>query len=170
MPQRRELAPHLAAQPRREERAVRREPRSRVRDETTKPTAQRSTVEQAEDEGAVEQDTSDSWHAGSREEEHDTRRKDTRGSKYAFKERGSIASRISDKIAIPSHSRVKTNVFQATKKREKKYPGTAKKVTRNIFIPSLVSVGNLARLLDVRLGLHRSQLSAEVSCSRSKLE
>ena len=90
----------------------------------------------------------------------DTQTRYTRGrksSRTAFKERGSIIAHIRDDVTIPSGSRTKVNApSNRRKEREKRYLGAPKKVDRNIFIPSIVSVGNLARLLNVRLGIRSS--------------
>lgn len=79
----------------------------------------------------------------------------TRNAKYArktFKERGSIASRIAEGVTIPRHSRVKVTQVQKSKERERKVKRNVRKVNLDVFIPSVVSVGNLARLLDIRIG------------------
>lgn len=88
------------------------------------------------------------------EDAFDTRAKDIYSGKTAkgdFKERGSIISKIADGMTIPGHSRVKLS-HSARPKREKKYLGAPQKVSQDLFIPTLVSVGNLARLLNVRIG------------------
>lgn len=75
--------------------------------------------------------------------------------RQVFKERGSIISRISQQSSapmIPSHSRVKTNQMQTHKGREKSFQPRVKLANLNIYIPSVLSVGNFAKLLKIRLG------------------
>ena len=76
-----------------------------------------------------------------------------RPSRETFKARGSLISRIGDDVAIPSHSKAPTlrSRVDAAKAR-KKLAFLEKKVAVDVFIPSTVSVGTLARLLNVRLG------------------
>ncbi len=70
--------------------------------------------------------------------------------KGLFKERGSIANRMSEDVAIPKYSRVKADPrkMKEVKPQRRKYV----QATRDVYIPSAVSVGNLAKLLNVRLG------------------
>lgn len=99
---------------------------------------------------AATEDTEDS-HADTNGK-HNTR--NPKMARQMFKERGSIASRLSQLGSvpmIPSHSRVKPSQIHKPKEREKK-PRAAKKVSLDIFIPSVVSVGNFAKLLNIRLG------------------
>ncbi len=82
----------------------------------------------------------------------------SKGARSTFKERGSILSRMDEDVAIPSHSRVRTSPNVAKGKEKRKVRKREDKVANlDIFIPSVISVGNLARLLKVRLG--------EVYCS-----
>lgn len=75
--------------------------------------------------------------------------------KGAFKTRGSIASQLeAEQVVIPSHRRVndskaRINAIAKEKKRKSK---AIKKINLDVFIPSTVSVGQLARLLNVRMG------------------
>jgi hypothetical protein len=81
---------------------------------------------------------------------------DPRGSRQrrgSFKARGSLASLVREDMAIPGHSksstlRPKTNPSKSWKKKAH----IEKKVKIDVYIPSTVSVGTLARLLNVRLG------------------
>ncbi|KAI0797631.1 hypothetical protein C8Q75DRAFT_708753 [Abortiporus biennis] len=66
------------------------------------------------------------------------------------KERGSLASHIRD-IELPSHSRVRNAATYKGKDREKKFKSTKKKINVDVFIPSVISVNNFARLLNVTL-------------------
>ncbi|OSD08681.1 initiation factor 2 [Trametes coccinea BRFM310] len=69
-----------------------------------------------------------------------------------YKERGSLLSRLKDEAVIPKHSRV-SNVRSEVKEKEekKKAPKAIKKVNADVFIPSIITVGNLAKLLNVKL-------------------
>lgn len=71
-----------------------------------------------------------------------------------FKERGSLMSRLSHDVDVSSHSRSsRTPSAQVTtKEKSVKSPKAAKQVNVDVFIPTVVSVGNLARLLNVKLG------------------
>ena len=79
--------------------------------------------------------------------------RDYRQRRVGYKERGSLVTRIDENIAISSHSRTSTHhpQFKATKLRKKKTL-QEKKIAVDVYIPSTVSVGMLARLLNVRLG------------------
>jgi hypothetical protein len=79
--------------------------------------------------------------------------RDYRQRRVGYKERGSLVTRIDENIAISSHPRTSTHhpQFKATKLRKKKVL-QEKKIAVDVYIPSTVSVGMLARLLNVRLG------------------
>lgn len=74
--------------------------------------------------------------------------------KDSYKARGSLLSgknsfrRESDEGEIDA-----TTSKEKLKLKRKNKPVNLKKVTADVFIPSLISVGNLARLLNVRLGM-----------------
>lgn len=74
--------------------------------------------------------------------------------KRTYKERGSLISRHSEEVAIPKYSRA-SNARTNTKEKEKvqKAPKAVKPANVDVFIPSVVSVGNLAKLLNVTLGM-----------------
>lgn len=62
-------------------------------------------------------------------------------------------SRLKDEVVIPSHSRVTSSRSGVKEKEQKKNVAKAHKpIHVDVFIPSVVSVGNLAKLLNVRLG------------------
>lgn len=73
--------------------------------------------------------------------------------KASFKKRGSISGAFQgEEVAIPGQSRVNAKFNAAQKDREKKRSfKTVKKVNPDVFIPSTVSVGQLSRLLNVRM-------------------
>jgi len=89
-----------------------------------------------------------------------TRARNAKHDRKEFKERGSIVSRFgfSNDITLSKHGRISgTRASEHSvkeKEREKKKAAvkTVKHVNRDVFIPSVVSVGNLAKLLNVRLG------------------
>ncbi len=75
--------------------------------------------------------------------------------KDQYKERGSLVqllhSDIGEGLEIPKHQRFA--VSQNVGKRQKASMKVFKPVSVDVFIPTVVSVQNLARLLDVRLGM-----------------
>lgn len=77
-----------------------------------------------------------------------------RPSKRTFKDRGSIASRLNHgEITIPHRARVKTTAVLKGKEKDKRVKSRIGKVVNvDVYIPTVVSVGHLARLLSVRLG------------------
>ena len=81
----------------------------------------------------------------------------TRAQKMAYKERGSLVSHAMDEhVFVPGSSRRKADTFNARKTKQRA-PKTVMRRARalvDIFIPSIVSVSNLARLLRVRLGMY----------------
>ncbi|OCH86556.1 initiation factor 2 [Obba rivulosa] len=89
----------------------------------------------------------------------------------SFKERGSVLSKIGkDDVALPGRSRGRednSKITEAQKKQKKTKPKEVR-MQVDIFIPSVVSVENLARLLKVRLetlqrAMHRAGMGAESS-------
>lgn len=76
-----------------------------------------------------------------------------RSRRGAFKERGSLVERLNagDNIEIPSHSRAE--VSPETAKKARKKSKSSKPINIDIAIPSIISVGNFARLLGVSLGI-----------------
>ncbi|KAI8998476.1 hypothetical protein BD414DRAFT_475182 [Trametes punicea] len=75
-----------------------------------------------------------------------------RHNRSQYKERGSLVSRLKDEVVIPSSSRASDSRPAAKAKEEKKRnPKPVKAVTVDVFIPSVVTVGNLAKLLNVKL-------------------
>ncbi len=77
----------------------------------------------------------------------------SRSKRSQFKERGSLVSRLAGEVEIPAYSRVSV-IRPAGKEKEKleKAPKLVKQVNVDVYIPSVVSVGNLAKLLNVKLG------------------
>jgi hypothetical protein len=69
-----------------------------------------------------------------------------------FKERGSMLSRKDGDAVIPYHPRVQTT--RTSNKPKKSEKRNVVQSVPDISIPSVISVGNLARLLNVRLGAH----------------
>lgn len=81
-------------------------------------------------------------------EEHRGRR-----GKMLFKERGSLARHVGEDVVIPAHRRL-SHEAQGTHPPKVARPKKAfkpKQVKRDLFIPSMVSVGNFAKLLKVPL-------------------
>lgn len=77
-----------------------------------------------------------------------------KGAKPAHKARGSILARMNEGVTLPSHSRTRNAVVSKGKEKEKKAKRQElKHKNLDIYIPSVISVGNLARLLNVRLGM-----------------
>jgi hypothetical protein len=77
-----------------------------------------------------------------------------RPNRDAYKERGSLLSRFHEDVAIPTHSRVSSASQKLDPSRiKKKRIVLEKRVSVDVYIPSTVSVGTLARLLNVRLGM-----------------
>lgn len=78
----------------------------------------------------------------------------TKGSRGVFKERGSILSKMDQDVAIPNYSRTRNPVYavKGKGKERKAKKQDAKAPNLDIYIPSVISVGNLARLLNVRPG------------------
>ncbi|KAA1474856.1 initiation factor 2 [Dentipellis sp. KUC8613] len=77
-----------------------------------------------------------------------------RRGKTAFKERHSLRHALSQEATIPAHKRVSTarSATDPVKKvKHKKSRSEVGRVKLDVFIPSTVSVGNLARLLKVKL-------------------
>lgn len=68
-----------------------------------------------------------------------------------FKTRGSLKSRIGGDVAIVGHSRVTSAANSGMTQRKRKVK-ELRAAPVDVFIPSMCSVGNLARLLNVRLG------------------
>ncbi|KAI0928636.1 hypothetical protein AcW2_004584 [Taiwanofungus camphoratus] len=97
----------------------------------------------------------------------------TRGGKQVrgnFKERGSILSKIkgNDDVAIGDHSRARLGNVIKDKEKRKKAAKTIKPVNLDLFIPSVVSVGNLAKLLKVRLdNLRRTMIRVGMNAEAS---
>ncbi|KAJ3526087.1 hypothetical protein NM688_g8302 [Phlebia brevispora] len=120
-----------------------------VQDGRTTKTEERSGRSSFSGDYAISEDTADFYGDTTREQS-------TRSAKAArqFKERGSIAARITRSVTtpmIPSHSRVKSNQTYKPKGREKKTRHDKLKVYREVYLPTTISVGNLARLLHIRL-------------------
>lgn len=83
-----------------------------------------------------------------------------RPQREGLKTRGSVVERLKtgENIQIPRHSRVNTDKSNARKK--KKRVKLVNPVNLDVFIPSVISVGNLAQLLGVRLGAFYQSTSA----------
>ena len=87
------------------------------------------------------------------DEESASRHRKERG---RFKQRGSLVSRLDEEVAIPKHSRV-SQAQPSGKGKEKEKAGEVQKTANaakrvDVFIPTVISVGNLAKLLNVTLG------------------
>jgi hypothetical protein len=75
--------------------------------------------------------------------------------RVSFKTRGSITSQIRSGDAVVIRANQRTNdlrVKMNAGKEKKRKAKALKKVNADVFIPSTVSVGQLARLLNVRMG------------------
>ncbi len=93
------------------------------------------------------------WAASTIPDDANNSRGSARNKRSQYKERGSIISRLKDEVVIPSHSRVTSSRSGIKEKEQKKNTSKAHKpIHVDVFIPSVVSVGNLAKLLNVRLG------------------
>ncbi|KAF8894478.1 hypothetical protein BD779DRAFT_841387 [Infundibulicybe gibba] len=75
-----------------------------------------------------------------------------RQNRDAFKGRGSLISKIREGIAIP-HPKGHATPKKESVKVKRARPKTKKTALVDVFIPTTVSVGMLARLLNVRLGM-----------------
>lgn len=75
--------------------------------------------------------------------------KHNRPGRVGYKARGSIRLHMDEDVIIPSHPRV--HVQNPAAKKQKKKAIVEKRVSLDVYIPSTVSVGQLARLLDVPL-------------------
>ncbi|KAH8117298.1 hypothetical protein DFH11DRAFT_998817 [Phellopilus nigrolimitatus] len=93
-------------------------------------------------------------------ESTDEGERNKRGQRDSFKLRGSVVERLrmGGAVEIPKHSRMHEDRMEAVKKAKKK-PRAIRSVSLDVAIPSIVSVGNLARLLGVRLGVYNSASS-----------
>jgi hypothetical protein len=82
--------------------------------------------------------------------EVDSTRQGGRGGRDAYKTRGSLKDRIYENVAIGGHSRAHgTNRPAGRQYKVKEVEATP----LDVYIPSVCSVGNLAKLLNVRLGM-----------------
>ncbi|KAI9065099.1 initiation factor 2 [Trametes sanguinea] len=91
----------------------------------------------------VEADDDSSSHGSGRGERHN---------RTQYKDRGSLLSRLkAEEAVIPKHSRVSNARSDVKEKEKKKAPKEVKKVNADVFIPSIITVGNLAKLLNVKL-------------------
>jgi hypothetical protein len=82
-----------------------------------------------------------------------------RPSRDEYKRRGSLLSRIHGDVTIEGHSKTHSLARAATPTRKKK-DKRIKFVPVDIYIPSVCSVGNLAKLLNVKLGMNPSMVIA----------
>jgi translation initiation factor IF-2 len=96
------------------------------------------------DANALELDVKDSNGVGTR-----VRSKQGRAE---FKDRRSLRDVVEGEAAIPGRSKVQNQKLEAAKAKKKKSRAVEKKVSLDVYIPSVVSVGTLARLLEVPLG------------------
>jgi hypothetical protein len=85
-----------------------------------------------------------------------------------FKTRGSIASHFREEgAAVPAYSRtgydIKAKLGARREKERIRKAKSVKKVNVDVFIPSTVSVGQLARLLNVRMGEYHQFLLMDAS-------
>lgn len=79
-----------------------------------------------------------------------------RPQREGLKTRGSVVERLKtgQSVQIPRHPRVNSEKFDARKKTKR--VKEAKRVNLDVYIPSIISVGNLGQLLGVRLGGYHS--------------
>ena len=80
-------------------------------------------------------------------------RKVARAPRDPFKARGSLLSRDRYDAAIPAQSKTDPHLSNVSLKKARPVKHHYKEATVDVFIPTTVSVGHLARLLDVRLGV-----------------
>ena len=83
--------------------------------------------------------------------DHSSESSSRRDLKGSFKSRGSIVNRVMQgrDASIARGSKSTEDPFEASRKK-KKLP--AKQISPDVMIPSIVSVENLSRILEVRLG------------------
>ncbi|THH11829.1 hypothetical protein EW145_g396 [Phellinidium pouzarii] len=76
-----------------------------------------------------------------------------RGQRESFKSRGSVIERLrlGESVEIPKHSRISEDRIEMTAAKTTKRNMVIQPVNADVTIPSVVSVGNLSRLLGVRL-------------------
>lgn len=77
-----------------------------------------------------------------------------RSTKDRYKSRGSIVSRLDrgKDAEIPLHSRVTKDRIDSSAKEKRMKLKLLKKANMDVYIPNVITVGNLARLLNVRQG------------------
>ncbi|KAI0362312.1 initiation factor 2 [Trametes cingulata] len=119
---------------------------------------------QEEDDSAcskVQSATRGVWTAPTIAEEGDSRgsRRGDRHGRSHYKERGSLISRLKHEVVISNSPRASSNRSVAKEKEHKKKTSAkVKAVNLDVFIPSVVSVGNLAKLLNVKLDVLRRKM------------
>ena len=82
-----------------------------------------------------------------------TLRRVARAPRDPFKARGSLLSRDRYDTEIPAQSKTDSHSSNVGPKKARPVKHHHKEATVDVFIPSTVSVGHLARLLNVRLGV-----------------
>lgn len=84
-----------------------------------------------------------------------------RRGKILFKERGSLARHVGEDLVIPAHRRLahENQVTHPSKVARPKKAFKPKQVKRDLFIPSMVSVSNFAKLLKIPLSAWHSVCS-----------
>ena len=86
-----------------------------------------------------------------------SRDRNRKGTRDSYKERGSLVERLraGEEIEIPRHQRINNERLEAANRAVKRKHKQVKPATVDVHIPTIVSVGNLARLLGVRLGMSK---------------
>ncbi|KAI0372835.1 initiation factor 2 [Pilatotrama ljubarskyi] len=121
----------------------------------------RASDEEANARSRPPPDTRGVWTAPTIADEGTSRdsRRGERHNRSQYKERGSLISRLKDEVVIPNSSRVSSGRSVAKEKEEKKRASAKVKTAKlDVFIPSVVSVGNLAKLLNIKLDVLRRKM------------
>lgn len=92
---------------------------------------------------------------------YESRNANSRLTRINYKDRGSLVAKISqlrmpdeEDLAIPAQSRGRdASTMMKKAKAKKNKVQEVKRVNADVFIPSVVSIANLARLLNVKLGM-----------------
>ena len=121
-------------------------------EEQTKRTAKGDGQQQQQQRQRVGPEIELTWRTA--EDREDGRGGRSRQNRAQYKDRGSLVSRWESDVEIPSQHRTsradaKGKEKEKTRVAKEKAP---KPVNVDVYIPSVVSVGTLARLLNVRLG------------------
>ena len=115
------------------------------------PLTQGAPNDRTQDQGPTQQRTFNIQQPNSSANGNAWGRKDKRNAKLAYKERGSLVHTHRSDVTLPIHHRHHQEQPSFSPKPKKNASVVEKKVKVDVFIPSTVSVGTLARLLKVSL-------------------